>query len=128
MEKKKQQSNFIIPLVVYPFDVMVSIDQTDEELIKECSKYSLTKKDLKKAGALALVNEEGRCVIFKRNQMLIRIRKFEPTPRWYGTLQHEIFHCVEFLMYKLRVNLTPHSDEPYAYLIGYLTEEIYKLL
>ena len=33
--------NIIIPLVIYPFDVMVSIGQTDKELSLELLKYGI---------------------------------------------------------------------------------------
>lgn len=44
----------------------------------------------------------------------------------YGTLAHEIFHAVTFILTRIGMSLTNESDEAYAYLIGYLTKEIYK--
>ena len=38
---KSKSKNFIIPLVVYPFDVMVSLGETDEQLKKALSKYNV---------------------------------------------------------------------------------------
>ena len=33
--------NFIIPLVIYPFDVMFSLGETDERLTKQFKKYNI---------------------------------------------------------------------------------------
>jgi len=43
-------------------------------------------------------------------------------------IAHEIFHVVEFLMDKLTMSLCQENDETYAYLIGYITKEIYKFV
>jgi hypothetical protein len=70
--------------------------------------------------------KSGRTVMFKSGHFLIRMPVVPSTCGEYGTLAHEIFHCVEFLMERIGMRLTVDSDEAYAYLIGYLTTEIYK--
>ena len=41
-----------------------------------------------------------------------------------GTLAHEIFHCVCFIMEKVGICLCHESDEAYAYLIGFITNKV----
>lgn len=125
--KGKRVQNFVIPLVVYPYHVMISVGESDTELIKRVKKYGVTKEDLVSGMALDFI-EHGRFSMLPGNQMLIRVREYNSTPDWYGTLQHELFHCVEFFMRKLRMELHDHSGEAYAYLIQYLTTEAYKSL
>jgi len=88
--------NFIIPLVIYPFDVMVSIGQTNYEIRKELELLDLPEDDIQ----LALFENEyvqGRAVMFSSNQTLIRIRHYPKTPEQFGALAHEIFHAVTLL-------------------------------
>lgn len=119
-------NNFIIPLVVYPFDIMFSIGQRDVDLMK------ILKKRLPKQ-AFDICNEDecllnfggmdnGRTLMISDGgQTIIRFGK-NPS---HATISHEIFHAVEFLFNKLNMPLSLENDEAYAYLIGYITEQFY---
>lgn len=121
-----KNKNFVIPLVVYPFDVMFSFGQTDDELLKTLSK-SLTDDEIKDKKLWSVEkNGDGRTVLFGSGQTLIRMPKVPKTCKEYGALQHEIFHATEFILNHIGMSLCRKSDEAYAYLIGYLTTEIYK--
>lgn len=122
-----KSNNFIIPLVVYPFDVMVSIGQTDEELFKQLNKYEITAEDLENARYSD--RGLGRYCLFECGASLIRVKHRPKTPNEYGTLHHEIFHVISAVMWKIGMQLKISiSDEAYAYLLDYLTTEIYKKL
>jgi hypothetical protein len=72
---------------------------------------------------------QGRAVIFECGATIIRLWNYPTYPEDFGSLAHEIFHAVSFVMYKIGQTLEIRvSDESYAYLIGYLTKEIYKKL
>jgi hypothetical protein len=118
---KRKKANFIVDLKVYPFHVMFSFTQTDDELLKCLKKYNIdTRGDSWKLEKTV----RGRCVSFKDNQTLIRLRNYPKTTEDFGVLAHEIFHAVSFIMYKVGMKLKIDcSDEAYAYLIGFLTEE-----
>jgi len=123
---RKKKLNFIIPLVVYPFDVMVSFGETENEIIRILESLELSESDI----TLALFHSDtinGRAVMFESNQTLIRLRNFPKSPEEYGVLHHGIFHAVTFIMSKIGMELIIlKSDEAYAYLIQYLTREIYE--
>jgi len=60
---------------------------------------------------------------------IIRLWNYPTYPEDFGSLAHEIFHAVSFVMYRIGQTLEIRvSDESYAYLIGYLTTQIYKKL
>ena len=120
--------NFILPLVVYPFDVMVSFGESNAEMDKYFKKYNLSSEDVELA-TFTSETVQGRAVMFSTNQSLIRLRKIPETCKDYGDLQHEIFHVVTFIMHKIGMRLDINvSDEAYAYLVSYLTTQIYKKL
>lgn len=117
--------NKIIPLVIYPFDVMVSFGESDEQLAKVLNKHGF---DLTDVDIAHKEGREGRCTMLHSGQTVLRLYKYPKTPVQYGYLQHEIFHAVEFVMERIGMKLCRKSDEAYAYLIQYLTTEIHKCL
>ena len=129
MPKKKSVSvNFIIPLVVYPFDVMVSVGQSDDQLGTVLDRFPLTENDILMC-RYASDRARGRYCMFSTGGSFIRIRKLPETAGEFGTLSHEVFHVVATLLEHIGMELKVLvSDEAYAYLIGYLTEQIYKKL
>lgn len=126
MKKTTKKIHFIIPLVIYPFDVMVIMNQTNEEVRKILSKYDhLNDDDIE----LAMFNSEtirGRAALFSSNATLLRLKNIPCNTQDYGVLQHEICHVVNYIMDNIGMKLKiGTSDEAYAYLTGYLTEKIY---
>lgn len=118
--------NFIIPLVVYPFDVMISMGENDSSLFKKLRSTNVGEHELVNAkfdGDIGL----GRYCMFECGASLIRIRNYPKSNSDFGNLQHEIFHAVVSVMWRIGMKLEIYvSDEAYAYLTEYLTTEIYK--
>jgi hypothetical protein len=124
--KKNNSINFVIDLTVYPFDVMVSFGETNEQMAKRLSRYKLSDDDVELA-MFANETVQGRSVMFGSNQSLIRLRHIPETAVQYANLSHEIFHCVSFIMWKIGMPLEINkSCEAYAYLIEYITKKIYE--
>ncbi len=118
---KSKSKNFIIPLVVYPFDVMVSLGETDEQLKKALSKYNVEWETFMECEGV------GRFILTSKNQSIIRTKNYPKNPDDYGHLQHEIFHIVTHILGRIGMRfILLKSDEAYSYLVGYLTTEIYK--
>lgn len=120
--------HFIIPLVIYPFDVLVSFDETDDSLLRTLKKYGNEPEDCHE-----LVNMDytvrGRCVMLPSNQTVIRIKRQPRTHMMVNIIAHEVFHAVTFILDRVGMKLLiGTSDEAYSYLVAYLTEEIFKRL
>ena len=123
-QSRKRSLNVIIPLVVYPFDVMVSFGQTDEQLKRQLIRFGVEWDQIFEMGETTM----GRTTLTPGNTTVLRLQKIPESCLEYGFLAHEIFHAVTFLLERIGMTLTSTSDEAYAYLIGYLTTEIYKHL
>ena len=121
-------SYFIIPLVIYPFDIMVSIDEKDEILLKRLIKYGNIKEDCK--NLLNLKDTiRGRYCLLSSNQSVIRLKKQLDKYEMIDVISHEVFHTITYILDKVGISLELCvSDEVYAYLIGYLNKEICKRL
>lgn len=109
----------IIPYVIYPFNVIVSFQKFSEleKTLKE-----ILHEDVWDEIKIFDNDFSARTVMFSSGQTCICFRKF-----YHGIVAHEVFHAVDFLMDKIGMSLVPESNEAYAYLIEYLTNEIYKL-
>lgn len=117
---------FIIPLVVYPFDVMVSIDEPDHILLKRLIKYGNTQEECSELLNMRETSQ-GRTVMLPSNQTVIRLKTQLKKYDMISTMNHEVFHATTFIMHTIGVRFELFkSDEAYAYLIGYLTREISK--
>lgn len=118
-------SHFIISLDIYPFDVLVSIDQTDEQLFTVLKKYGITDKDDIKLIIDLPDTCRGRCIMFKSNQTVIRLKRQPKKHIMIGVIAHECFHATDFILGKIGMRLeTFVSDEAYSYLQQYLVETI----
>jgi hypothetical protein len=121
-------SYFIIKLGVYPFDVMVSIDETDETILKRLIRYGNTKEESEELLNLA-ETVRGRCVMLPSNQTVIRLKTLPKKYDMMSVISHEVFHATAFILDKVGMKMELFtSDEAYAYMIEFLTTEIYKKL
>lgn len=118
--------NHIIKIHLYPFDVMLSMGETDEELKKSLELCNLEFK--KKDHGWKRESNAAYAFMFPMGQSLIRLRHKPETNIDFGHLQHEIFHVVTFITHRMGIKFTSSSDECYAYMIEYLTKEIYKII
>lgn len=133
MKKKKSQS-FIIPLVLYPFDVLVSIGQTDQEFQRTLRRHLPPSclKDLETDPVILNLGESNlaRTVNFETgHQTAIRFKKHPTTTRDHGIIAHEAFHAAAFVLMRMSIPFEiGKTDEVYAYLLDYIVEKIYDRL
>lgn len=111
----------IIPLVIYPFEVMVSFHKKFKDLEKVLKEK--LPEDCHKDINLFDDESDAKTIQFSNNCIIIHYRVL-----CHRTIAHEIFHAADFLLRTIKITLSDDSDEAYAYLIGYLTEEIYKII
>ena len=123
-----EKNYFIIKLGVYPFDVMVSIDESDEIISKRLIRYGVTLDAMSEILNMP-DTARGRCAMLPSNQTVIRLKTQPKKYDMMSVISHEVFHAVAFIMDRIGVKLEVSiSDEAYAYCIGFLTTEIYKKL
>lgn len=123
-DQKTEPCIFAVRHGGYPFDVLVAMGVTNEELAKVLDEYEgLDKKGLK--SVLLDRIGAGTTVMFRCGATIIRLRdKWDASTKAHNHLAHEVFHAVHFLMMRIGMRLSRDSDEAYAYAIGNLTEQI----
>ena len=122
--------NAIIQLHIYPIDVMLSVGQTHKELCDSIEGKLNRKLSLSDINMLILdESKEAACAVLEGNKIVLILKKLPNTPSDFGALSHEIFHAtactLDYLGAKLEVGV---SDEPYAYLLGFITEKVYEII
>lgn len=119
--KRKNKLNKIVPLEVYPFDIMFSFNETDDELRSTFNKYNIIESNYFESTL-----KRGKCSVLDTGQIVIRLKNYPDSPEEYGYLAHEIYHAVNFLMEKIGVKFSEDSEECFAYLIAFITTKIHK--
>jgi len=129
----KKKLNKIIPIGLYPFDLMLSFNESDKAVKKALKRFNINTENSNETTLFdmdKIKNKQGRMVMFIGKQTIIRLN-FMPKvsdPFEMALLQHEIFHTVGFFMQEINTPLNNDTHEVYAYLVQYLTEQIYKEL
>lgn len=122
---KKKSQHFVIPLHVYPFEIIFSMNESDEVLFKKLEKHGhFTEEDLENIK----LRGAGRCIAMSGlNLAIIRIEAFPQKYYTAGTISHEVLHAVIYILNACGLKLERGvSDEAFTYLMGYITSEIYK--
>lgn len=123
----KKPKIFVINHGSYPFDIVVAIGASDDDVCKALEKKSLRKLDNEELNAMCLTGA-GRSVMLPGGQTILRIRDQLGKAEFPAVLAHEVFHCVEFLFDRVRLKYSIDAGEAFAYQIQHLTEQIYRRL
>lgn len=111
----------IIKCGTYPIEIMVSFSK--EELIKDLSKYIPT-PDLDEI--TSILEGQAKTIMLEDNQIILYMESVPKTFNEMAILQHEIFHCVSYLMECVNIPHCEQTEEAWAYQIQYVTKEIYE--
>lgn len=127
--KNKKGIWFIVKGTVYPFDVLFSFGQSDEDLVDMLCDNGIKTNDLDEHGLKFTYDKTcgiGRTCMLESGQVIVRMPVIPSLSIDRGILAHEIFHAAEFVLHRVGIKHDVHkSGEAYAYLIGHLTQECY---
>ena len=115
-----KEPNFkIIKSDVYPYDILVSIGNTYEQL--KAKLIEELPENMHKEIKRFKKHHSARTVTFESGHTAINFNEINP-----GIIAHESFHAVDFIFHELGMTLSPDSDEAYAYFIHFVVNEITK--
>jgi hypothetical protein len=112
--------NFLIPYVIYPFEVKVFIKEPKVRVLKDLEKYLTDEDYIDIVGKLEDEDYDARAIMTDGGYTIL-LFKDKPSA---GTIAHECFHAITFLFKRLGITLTEGSDEAWAYLLEYLVDQI----
>ena len=105
----------IIELKLFPYDILVVFNATNEEIKTKLSKFGIDSDGLPLDGAY-----KARTIKLPNNAVLITF----PEPPTKGVFAHEIFHAAWMILDTMGVKPSSDSEEIYAYIIEYITNEL----
>lgn len=115
----------VIPIEIYNTDLLVCFG--DVQGVKEAlqkyigdEKTEETMRNFGKVGKTTL----ARTCMAANGGVVLWMPSLPSNTRDYGTLAHEVFHAVSYIMKKADVPFSADTEETYAYLIGYITLQI----
>lgn len=116
----------ILKLQIYPFDVAISINQSDDDFKKEMKKFKIDLDDV-----IFELDQNSSCrgrtlMLFPSLRTILRINFWPDNNIKIGLLVHELFHVTDYILREVGIKLSDDSDESYAYLLQYLTEQVLK--
>lgn len=112
----------IIKTDVIPYDIMIASNVSIDKLITRLGKYNLILPDESiesiKNGAIAhTIQLTNKGVVI-----------YLPSLVSMGVIAHEVFHAVWMILRTMGVEPSEESNEIYAYLIEFYTNEIIKII
>ncbi len=113
--------HFIVPLVIFPFDIMFFIQGNQKQFDTLMDKYGIKDHRVE-----IPIKSKGRTIMFPSNHTLIILPQVPETTFHLAALQHEIFHATQFILEKMGIPLNEQTDEVYAYTIQYITNQVYR--
>lgn len=124
--RKRKSYNGIIKLTIYPFDVMLSVNQTDKQFVKSLGKYKMPnfEDDILHLESLG-DNRQGRTILLDKSVFIVRLNYWPENEKGIALLVHELFHVTSMLLDHIGMELSiGTSCEAYAYLLQYLTQYV----
>jgi len=115
----------ILPIDVFSTDVVVSINQSDDQLYDcLCHRFTREQFDL----AFDDWKSDARTVTHSDGFIIVRFRgKIKKEPDTLGLVAHEAYHAAYAVLNKIGVQPGFETEEVYAYLIQFLVREILKM-
>jgi hypothetical protein len=128
----KKKAHFNVDISIYGRSMSCFIGFSIEEMTKQIVSRKMqrwaTPFDAVKIINKLKENPGGLSTMFEGGHMFLWVSDEVKGSEFHGLLSHEVSHIVQQIMHFVGAPLSPDSFEPYAYLDGYLTEQIYAKL
>ena len=128
---RRTSCRFLIELTPYHRHVYVSVGESDARLkagLARLMPASLVEQWVELIGPQH-PSEDGKTAFIQGSGIVLRLRDYPTDARQFGVLAHEVFHVVEYLFTSVGLPHDPQtSSEAWAYMIGYIHQQIYNQL
>ena len=116
----------VIKGTVYPFDILVSINQTDDEFYSEVG--HLCDDDLENVFLNLDETVLARSYITKNNVSIIRFMNLDKENIPHGLISHEALHITSYILKRVGIDFNFETEEAYAYFLNYIVDNIYSTI
>ena len=117
---------FDIKCDIYPSDVLVFVDERKKNIKKLLKGINYSNKEISHT-LKKIKQSNGRCRMMSDGLVVIILKS--NINDFYSKICHESFHASTFILDRIGVKFKLGvSDEAYAYLVGYISKEIFNKL
>ena len=120
--------NKLIQNEIYPFQVLVSIGESDQEFLNLLEIHEISDVSNDVVTLEKYEPGEGRTELINNCQIIIRLNFNPSSPEDLSIVPHEVLHAVGFICNELNIPFNDDTEEVYAYLLEFYTKEIFKLI
>lgn len=119
----------IIPVDIYRRDLLLVANHSHKELEGELLQY-LSNREARRIvrGCRGVCGDSAITIKTSAGGLIVYLPQYLGDEESFGTLAHELLHATSLIMEEVGIELSPHTQEAYAYLIGYLSKEAMKVL
>ncbi len=105
---------------IYPIILCVSVDQNDSELRKSLRDHGDVDELIDEFNGY----QTARTVSCINGVSIVRMRQLTRSPEDIALLSHELFHVVFYHLTDIGVVISNDSEETFAYLLQFYTEQV----
>lgn len=108
----------------FPYDVLVCLGVTKEDILKYCDKHYVDALTPEERNDL-VCDAHGKTYKLQNRAFILWLKEYPKGSKGAGWLAHEIFHTADLMLRGAGLTLSNDSDETFAYQIDWLTRHIY---
>lgn len=118
--------NFVTDLGAFPFEIYISVCDTDQQFLKGLRKILEPHEwqEVSESEYMGMQSLNGRTSQFLSGALILRTVDDPSTPIGAGVIAHEVFHAVHYVMDSVGIPFSDDTNEVYAYHIQFLMEKI----
>lgn len=116
-----------IPLIPYPYEVVVIIAESDKsvkQFLKEDKRFKKRWKEVLEKVTWQKDSCGGFYTCSPEGDGFIRLRRDPVHPHEIALLTHEALHCTAETLRRVSVHLSSESEEAYTYLLDYIVRSV----
>lgn len=119
--------HFVVALDVYDKEILFAFGYSHEKVINLLRKSNRLDIDELVNMITAFPENSYQVVTFVSSfgASVILMPGVPESPKEFGTLSHEVFHCVEAILGYVGVPHAESTSEAYAYPIGYVVQKVF---
>lgn len=120
-----KSQHFLVKNDIYPFDILVSINETAEKVKRTLKRFQIKPEDCD--FIKEFTTQKAATYRLPANQVVIRFKTVPNKHEFMAIVAHESLHAAVFILQSVGMTFdTEISEEAYAYLTQFIAYKIYQ--
>lgn len=120
-----KSQHFLVKNDIYPFDILVSINETAEKVKRTLKRFQIKPEDCD--FIKEFTTQKAATYRLPANQVVIRFKTVPNKHEFMAIVAHEALHATSFILNKVGIPFDQeNSEEAYTYLMQHICYVIYQ--